>query len=152
VQRSPRTKLMVVLIITGVVLWVGGTGFIRGRELQRRLICAKNVKGLGTSLRIYRSDHHDVDPTIPPIEWLMAKGYVSHQQCICPSSTPSTSNYIVVPFDPSHPGDERAVVLYEPKSNHGGEGGNVLFADGHVSFVRGRDYDDLIVSRSNTAP
>ena len=150
--HSRRTKLVVILFITGIVLWVGGTGFVRGRELQRRLICATNLKEVGTSLRIYRNDDHDSDPAVPPIEWLIAKGYVSQQQSICPSSRPNTSNYIVVPFDRSHPRDNRAVVLYEPKSNHGGDGGNVFFADGHASFVRGKDYDDLIGTLSTSAP
>ena len=30
------------------------------------------------------------------------------------------------------------VVLYEPMSNHGGDGMNVLFLDGHVEFLTKR--------------
>ena len=40
--------------------------------------------------------------------------------------------------------DPRTVIAYEPKSNHGNEGGNVAFADGHVEFIKGQRYDDLI--------
>ena len=32
--------------------------------------------------------------------------------------------------------DPRNVLMYEPPENHAGEGANVLFADGHVQFIR----------------
>ena len=34
--------------------------------------------------------------------------------------------------------------MYEPLSNHGDEGSNLLFVDGHVTFVRAPEYEDLM--------
>ena len=40
--------------------------------------------------------------------------------------------------------DADNVVLYEPLQNHGGEGGNVLFCDGHVEFVPQADWEQVL--------
>ena len=65
---------------------------------------------------------------------------------ICPSSGLQHSNYMIV--RPTPPIDNRTVVVYEPKSNHG-DGGNFLFADGHASFINGKQYD-LMASNPTT--
>jgi prepilin-type processing-associated H-X9-DG protein len=47
--------------------------------------------------------------------------------------------------------DDTTVVVYEPKSNHDGVGGNFLYADGHVEFVRVPEYDEIIRSTEQHA-
>ena len=130
--RRRIVKIVCILVVTGLTLWVGLRGAIRARELQRRLVCASNLQGIATS----PSPTRQIDP----------------RSLICPSSRSSTSNYVLVPRHEGVPIDDRAVIAYEPKSNHGGEGGNMVFADGHASFVRVPEYDDLVHSITEADP
>jgi prepilin-type processing-associated H-X9-DG protein len=41
-------------------------------------------------------------------------------------------------------GPANAVLAYEPLSNHDGDGTNVLYGDGHVSFLDRKETDYLI--------
>jgi prepilin-type processing-associated H-X9-DG protein len=146
-QRQRIVKLLCILAVTGLVLWVGLHGAIRARELQRRLACASNLKGIAASSKT--CDGPVGDGTGSFFEWLVATGQVDRRSLICPSSGLPTSNYIVVPVVPrpqDGPIDHRAVIAYEPKSNHGGEGGNVVFADGRASFIRVPEFDELVRS------
>ncbi len=110
-------------------------------ELNRRIICGSNLKGIATSWKIYVRD----DGLAPAraIELLIERGHLSREQMICPASGLSESNYVIVPFSQNKPVDHRDVVAFEPKSNHG-DGGNFVFPDGHAAFVKGDAYDQLV--------
>jgi len=144
--RKRIVKLICFLLLTGCVLGVGLHGAYRGRELQRRMVCIENLKLLATSSAETRQ--------------------LRSQSLVCPSSGSSASNYVLVPLRTGSlldlspgdsrvarlPVDNRAVIAYEPKSNHGGEGGNVVFADGQASFVPVPEYDELVHSAATAKP
>lgn len=115
----------------------------RWEELDRRLICVSNLKGIATASKIYANDV-GLAPTAP-IDTLVAQGYVSSERTICPSSGLSTSNYALAPVSPTGPVDNRTIVAFEPKSNHG-DGGNVVYADGHTAFATGDEYNRLVAN------
>ena len=77
---------------------------------------------------------------------LVDRGDITRAQLLCPSNESGAANYVLVspPDDPSDPPPPRTVMIYEPKSNHGDEGGNILYTDGFVEFVKAPEYDDLI--------
>lgn len=113
----------------------------RARELSKRLVCASNMKGIGTTLMIYANDHPGQG--VPTLDYLVAQGEITAKQLICPSSGVNTTNYVVV-TNTEGVVDNRTPFMYEPLSNHGDEGSNILFADGHVTFVRVPEYEDLM--------
>ena len=125
-------KLLCIVVIAGLALWVGLHGAIRARELQRRMVCIDNLKRMAT-------------PAV-------ATGKIDPRSLICPSSGSLISNYVFVPLREGVLPDNRAVIAYEPKSNHGGEGGNVVFADGHAEFVSVPAYDELVSSMADANP
>ena len=115
----------------------------RAREFYRRGACADNLKRLGQAMAFYVTP----ESADEGLKGLVQSGIISPKPLICPSSGLSGGNYVVVGRPPM-PFDNRMVVLYEPRSNHG-DGGSFLFADGHVSFVTGPQYD-LLVSKPHS--
>jgi len=138
------------LVLAGFVYFLVLPMLSSARELSRRMVCASNIKGIGTTWMVYAKDYPGEG--VAPLEWLITTGRITPEQTICPSSGLTESNYILLPFEPRDLTDNSTVIAYEPKSNHGGEGGNFLFADGHVSFVRVPEYDQLVRSAERDLP
>lgn len=161
IGRQPERHGGQGMAITGLVFGCVGLVFVlplsvsillpslsRARELAKRMVCASNLKDIGTAMKVYANDL-GVSP-------LIQAGYLTHQATVCPGSGLELSNYIIVHPPIGEPTgqelDNRAVLIYEPKSNHGEEGGNFLFADGHVEFVKDEEYDELVQALTNVPP
>ena len=137
---SGASLLFVVPMMIAILL----PSLSRARELSKRLVCAANMKGIGTTLMIYKNDHPG--QPLPTLDELITAGDITPPMTLCPSSGLPTGNYILVHSDPPQPRGNSIVWMYEPASNHGGEGGNFLFIDGHVTFERLPKYDELIAT------
>ena len=120
----------------------------RAREQSKRLVCAANMKGIGTSMTIYAHDFGKV----PTFEALVASGELSEKYFLCPSSDALIGDlhacYELIPDANRLAGQINAVWMYEKPENHGGEGGNVLFTDGHVEFIRGLDRIEELIAET----
>jgi prepilin-type processing-associated H-X9-DG protein len=142
--------------ITAVAVWgclsaVMLPSFSRARELSKRLVCAANLQSIGTNVQLYAGG--TTPPTPLKIDDLVKQGVITPPMLICPSNESGTANYVLVaPTDLPDPPPPRTVVMYEPKSNHADEGGNILFADGHVEFVKAPEYDRLIAGIPTATP
>jgi prepilin-type processing-associated H-X9-DG protein len=100
------------------------------------------MKAIGEAIKRYASGTNSEGEF--DLDGLVRAGCLTREQTVCGSSGLGISNYIVArPSGLERPADE-TIVLYEPLSNHGNEGGNFLYGDGHVMFNRRPLYDELV--------
>lgn len=114
----------------------------RARELSKRLVCAANMTSIGNAVATYSNNFPGQGS--PTLNALVQRGDITQQVTVCPSSSAATSNYVLLPIPAGQTASGQTVLAYEPLSNHAGEGGNVLFLDGHVSFERVESYRRLM--------
>ena len=104
----------------------------RARELSKRTVCAANIRMIGAGMYAYaQTDPNGAFPD--DINKLLNAGFVSGAHFECPSMPPGHKCYFYVPGRTEHSGPNE-VLMYEDPNNHMGEGGNVLYQDGHVAF------------------
>ncbi|MCK4660031.1 MAG: hypothetical protein KAV82_10965 [Phycisphaerae bacterium] len=112
----------------------------RARELSKRLVSAENLSGIGQACHLYAFDHQEQFP--PNLETLAANGLIKRSMLISHRDpSPGSCSYVYIAGQ-SFKSDTRNVLVYEP--NYDGEGGNILFVDGHAEFVRPPEYQRVI--------
>jgi prepilin-type processing-associated H-X9-DG protein len=124
----------------------------RAREQANRIKCASNERQIGQAILLYTNGGVGKYP--PDLGELLKTQAIPVEAFICPDSatkvpsnfaqmTPDQqaawvdehSDYVYVGKDLT--GDKataETVVLYEKRENHGRDGMNILFGDGHVEF------------------
>ena len=125
------------IFITPLMISILLPSLSRARELSKRLVCGAQLRGIGTSVKIYAMGWEDQFP--PDFDVLVNSGEVTVRQFCCPSSdaVPGDVHACYEYVEGQTEGDDfRNVLVYEKSANHADEGGNVLFLDGHVDFVR----------------
>ncbi len=60
-------ELLVVIAIIALLISILLPSLSRARELSKRLVCQSNIKGIGTTCKIYSNDHQERWP-IPPFD------------------------------------------------------------------------------------
>ena len=88
-------------------------------------------------------EHDDINKVV-------AAGFTTPMQFQCPSAPPGQQCYYYVAglTTESNPS---AVIMFEDPNNHQGEGGNVLYQDGHVMFMKGPAYQAIVDQHIDTA-
>ncbi len=139
----------VALLVWPFLLAILLPSFSRAREMSKRLVCAANMKGLHTSMQIYAQGAGG--GYMDDMQVLIDTGQVTAQQFVCPSSgaVPGDMRACYIYISGQTPADDpRNVVLYEKPENHADEGGNVLFLDGHVDYIRPYSRVDELVAET----
>ncbi len=130
------------IITTALLASILVSSLARARELSKRIVCATNMEAIGVAMGQYAADNNFQGQI--GLDELIHGGYLTRDQTICPASGLDLSNYIVA----RRPAQERpaneTILVYEPLSNHGGEGGVFLYGDGHVMFNLRPLYDELV--------
>lgn len=98
----------------------------RARELSARTTCGRNLVIYGRSVTLSPPDTTESTSTAP---------------AGCPNA--KQFNYILVKRPVKMLLDPGDVIAYEPLDNHS-DGGNVLFADGHVDWLTLEEYEKII--------
>lgn len=134
-KRSLFVVLILLCILGALVAW--GVGRFWPSRLDARLACQRNMQALYTRLvSLCQSDVSD-----DCIVRLLASGQLRQSEIRCPACTEESCRYQILPLPEQRPLPGGTWVMVEAKSNHQGWGGNVLFADGHSSFLPEREYD-----------
>jgi len=126
----------------------------RSREMAKRVACASNLRQIGQGILMYADNHQGNYP--PDLGTLVKTGNLTAMFFVCPSANThppggmtadqsadwvnANSDYIYIGAN-LKTGDPKVVpsttvVCYEKDDNHGGNGMNLLFADGHVEFMQ----------------
>ncbi len=123
----------------------------RARQSAMRVVCVSNLRQVGLGCMMWAEDHDGEYPSSLALEELYPK-YLSLNVLVCPSAGDEVTtaeeidtkgSYIYVPgLNRGSPPD--AVLVYDREDNHGGEGRNVLFADGHAEWVREDEFSELL--------
>ena len=134
-----RVKLLVAgLVCVALFIWILAAAMKQRRvhELVRRAACSTNLQAISQACHIYGNDYDEWFP--PSLQTLIDMGHVTPAALQCPSeSNPSglVFDYVYVPgLQGTVPSDW--ILAYEDPANHNGEGGNVLYVDGHVEFLK----------------
>jgi prepilin-type processing-associated H-X9-DG protein len=117
----------------------------RAREQANRIKCASNMRQIGQAIQIYANENKGQMP--PDLDTLVANADVTSEIFVCPASQDERAPtggklttghlsyvYVYTPGTQWQVNTDR-VVLYEPMTNHGKEGTNILYADGHVDWI-----------------
>lgn len=83
-------ELLVVVAIIALLISILLPSLSRARELSKRLVCAANVKGIGTSFKIYANDFEEHYPT--PTFNEKATTPIAYAAGIAPHTLPSAAN------------------------------------------------------------
>ena len=131
--------LALILLLTGINIFPSVFRY-SSKAHHLGVACAGNLKNIGLGLRMYAGDHDEIYPG----KLVDAGRYLAYQPAvfICPSSGTSTGSFgtvdewtdYVYVKGLAESAPPNTVLMYCSAENHGGEGGNVLFTDGHVEW------------------
>jgi prepilin-type processing-associated H-X9-DG protein len=125
----------------------------RARETANRVKCAANLRQIGQLILLYANEHQGAYP--PDLATLARQEELAPEVYICPSGDKSVpadvrgmareqvaqwiaknSDYVYLGAGKSVNSPADDVLVYERPEDHRFDGINVLFGDGHVSFVK----------------
>jgi prepilin-type processing-associated H-X9-DG protein len=120
----------------------------RARELDLRTVCMANMRGIGQAMSEYAARNQGAFPEAGA-DWqsrLLSAELIAPWQLKCPSDkSEATCSYIYIPGQAIGTANTMSLpMLYDRPDNHGKEGGNVLYTDGHVLFEKSPRFEEII--------
>ncbi len=147
-----KFNVVAVPIVAGMML----PAINSGREKSRRIECASNLKQIGLALKQYALDNKNNFPAgdnVAGLGELVKKGYLSDLKTFtCPSDdniTPGNvlsdenCSYVYLGGFSESPDYADCPLAFDIPGSHDGTL-NVLYADGHVSSIDGKDVNTCV--------
>jgi len=142
-ERKPLLRWWVPLL--GVAGFVGAILIVNRLTIRSntppRVVCAANLGHIGRSCWTYAESSNGMMPS--SLDLLTQGGRRAlclPKQLVCLTCG---RKYDYIPGRTIHD-DPRTVLAYEPLSNHGGTGANVLRVDGSVKWMGKNEYDKVM--------
>lgn len=154
----PVALIPIIAILMGILM----PALAKTRYIAYRMVCATNESNLGKAMMMYANDYKGKYPTSS--QWcdlLIEYTDANERTFQCKGSGEWSCNYAmnknIEALGTSAPPD--MVLVFESKEeglnqagglelvtikNHGGDGCNVLFNDGHVEYVKKEDVNNLM--------
>ena len=156
-KKARGFTLIELLVVVGIISMLAAIllpALGRAREMSRRSVCISNLRQIGTALIMYAGDWEERLPLSPNLltPQLGNVPEIFH----CPSAVPDTTvTYLIDvsdesssyaygregtttddPWEPYEMADDfdTPIMWDEYVTNHGGEGGNILFLGGHAEW------------------
>lgn len=108
------------------------------------------MRGIAQALYIYAQDEPNFE--FPDdINKIILANNAMPEQFQCPQAPKGVQCYFYV-VGLTTESDPGAVLMFENPINHQGDGGNVLYVDGHVAFVRNPAYQAMVDEQLATSP
>jgi len=117
--------------------------------------CMSNLSQFGKAMAMYEIDHSNQWPTA---FGELVPTYLEHPRVFrCPeaggvvgsiTNVDTWTRYVLIPLSPDCPADRAHAFC--PPENHGGDGANVLFADGSVGWFTAKDFEVLVQEQGFT--
>ena len=137
------------LVLVPLMISILLPSLARARAMANRVKCANNLRQIGIAEMMYSSANQG--HFAPDIATLMSTQSLSNNVLLCPSADSSLEmniggvmcTYIYVGGGLTNSAPSNAVIAYEPLEAHGGDGMNVMYADGHVNFESKRSAQQI---------
>lgn len=155
-KRPPVAWIVISIALLELVLvfTLASGSLVRPRDGSPRLKCADNMREILLAILMYANEHNGQFP--PSLDVLLVTEDINAETFVCPSSSltwapgaTAADQAASMRADPAHylsyiylgrglsndPGVPLQIVLYEPLSDHGGDGINVGYSDGSVTWM-----------------
>jgi prepilin-type processing-associated H-X9-DG protein len=128
-------SLLLTVVMIPLMVAILLPSLARAREITKRAVDASNLRGIGQAVLVYANDNQDMFPL--SLQVLIDDRLIVPKQLVNPSSghAPPTCDYYYVTGLTSEDRPDW-IIAYSDPQYHAGEGANILYLDGHVSFEK----------------
>jgi prepilin-type processing-associated H-X9-DG protein len=138
-------RLLIVIGLCSLLITILLPSHNRYRDIHPESRCGSHLRTIGQAIALYAAGNAGHYP--PDFQTLLATQQLTSDTFICPLSAdtkavapsqlsqPDHCSYIYVGATLTTTSDPSCIAAVEDPTDDGMEGGNVLFADGHVEFV-----------------
>jgi len=155
----PSICFLIALLVSPMMMAIMLPAINRAKEQAQRVICASNLRQIGIVMTMYTEENNQYPAADKWCDLLLEHAEITKNSFRCPSAPEGPCNYAmnknIEQFGADAPPD--MVLLFETPpgwnqaggpeilttENHQDDGCNILFADGHVRFIKTRDLNDL---------